>query len=80
MENGKLPTYLRKNPGVDRLNLVGPTHWRSGLPPTGSQLVGVSRGLRYLHENGIIHKDLKGVRGFILSPSLPPTDMPPILG
>ena len=80
MENGTLPTYLKKNPEVNHLHLVGPTHWRSGLPLTGSQLVGVSRGLRYLHDCDIVHKDLKGVRGFIPSPSLPTTDMPPILG
>ena len=29
----------------------------------GSQLIGVTRGLNYLHHNEVVHGDLKGVRG-----------------
>ncbi|KAG6849708.1 hypothetical protein H0H93_006091 [Arthromyces matolae] len=44
MEAGDVTQYLKKNPNVDRVLLA----------------VDVARGLQYLHENGIIHGDLKG--------------------
>jgi serine/threonine protein kinase len=41
---GHVLDYLKKNPDVDRLKLV----------------VGVAKGLRYLHASNIVHGDLKG--------------------
>ncbi|KAG6905130.1 hypothetical protein DXG01_004669, partial [Tephrocybe rancida] len=44
MENGDINVYLKKNPVAPRQTLA----------------VNVGNGLTYLHENGIIHGDLKG--------------------
>ncbi|KAG6904951.1 hypothetical protein DXG01_005983 [Tephrocybe rancida] len=44
MENGDINVYLKKNPVAPRQTLA----------------VNVGNGLMYLHENGIIHGDLKG--------------------
>ncbi|KAJ7312829.1 kinase-like domain-containing protein [Mycena albidolilacea] len=42
-KNGNIRTYLQKNPGVNVLNLV----------------LGVASGLGYLHEQDVVHGDLK---------------------
>ena len=62
MENGNILGYVTKYPGANRLKLV-----RSGRQPfdpalTGMQLIGVARGLGYLHDNEVVHGDLKSVR------------------
>ncbi|KAG8729661.1 hypothetical protein FRC12_020818 [Ceratobasidium sp. 428] len=44
MENGKIIAYLDKNPEADRC----------------AACTQVSKGLAYMHENGIVHGDLKG--------------------
>ncbi|KAG9122672.1 hypothetical protein FRC07_000859, partial [Ceratobasidium sp. 392] len=44
MENGTLPEYVGKNPGVDRLELC----------------LQIARGLSYLHQCNMVHGDLKG--------------------
>jgi len=62
MENGHMLQYVTKYPGADRLELVGLGHRRFGLPLTGSQLVGITSGLDYLHNSDVVHGDLKGVR------------------
>ena len=69
MENGNMLEYVKNNPDADRFGLVGLTHWRFGLPLIGSQLLGVTRGLGYLHSNEVVHGDLKGVRW--IHPPLP---------
>ncbi|QRV74277.1 Tyrosine kinase catalytic domain protein [Ceratobasidium sp. AG-Ba] len=44
MNNGSLLEYINRNPSVDRYTL----------------LLGVSDGVVYLHQNGIVHGDIKG--------------------
>ena len=34
------------------------------------QLIGVTSGLNYLHDHGIVHKNLMGVSRFILPPTV----------
>jgi len=62
MANGSVLDYVRRYTGVNRLELVRPTHRRSVSTLTGLQLIGVTRGLNYLHNNGVVHGDLKSVR------------------
>ncbi|PCH36149.1 kinase-like protein, partial [Wolfiporia cocos MD-104 SS10] len=45
MENGCIVTYIKREPSVNRLEL----------------LVDAAQGLQYLHSEGVIHGDLKGV-------------------
>ena len=61
MPGGTLPEYIKKNPGADRIQLVGaaPNVLISDLPP---QLSGVAKGLDYLHSRNVIHGVIKGVR------------------
>lgn len=54
-ENGTLPSYIRKNPLVNRCSLS----------------TSVSEGLAYLHVNGIIHGDLKGANILVSSDGVP---------
>ena len=66
MEKGSINEFVRANPDINRLELV------SVLPKyraTLSLLVGpviqlgdAARGLTYIHRQGMIHGDLKGVR------------------
>ncbi|KZT34021.1 kinase-like protein [Sistotremastrum suecicum HHB10207 ss-3] len=43
MENGTAIAYVKNNPHIDRLPIM----------------VGIFRGIRYLHHNGIVHGDIK---------------------
>lgn len=69
MENGNLLEYLSQSPGpVDRLDLVrtDPGHDSVSIHTFTDrghrQLLGIIRGLNYLHRHRVIHGDLKGVR------------------
>ncbi|CAE6466084.1 unnamed protein product [Rhizoctonia solani] len=55
MGNGTLPRYLERTPGVNRCNLC----------------VQICEGLTYLHQNGIIHGDLKGANVLISDKGIP---------
>jgi serine/threonine protein kinase len=63
MPNGSILGYVTKYPGANRLELVSLPHWKFYSALTGLQLVGVVRGLGYLHSNEVVHGDLKSVRG-----------------
>ena len=63
MPNGNLLGYMRKEPGANRFELVSLVHQQPDSALTGLQLVGITRGLDYLHDNEVVHGDLKGVRG-----------------
>ena len=63
MPNGSILGYVEKYPGANRLQLVSQPHWQPDPSLTGLQLVGVTRGLGYLHNNEVVHGDLKSVRG-----------------
>ena len=68
MVNGNVSQYLAKYPEADRLGLVCRIHSQSGSAFIGLQIVGVTRGLGYLHDNGMVHGDLEGVSrdGFVI--------------
>ena len=62
MENGTILEYAKRYGGANRLELVGlEVIRRSGSVLMESQLIGVTRGLSYLHGNGVIHGNLKSV-------------------
>lgn len=64
MAGGNINDFVRTHPDENRLRLVSFPHQ---LRPRFSdnyviiQLSGVSRGLIYIHEQGMVHGDLKGV-------------------
>jgi hypothetical protein len=70
MPNGNLLGYIGKEPGANRFELVSLVHQQPDSALTGLQLVGITRGLDYLHNNEVVHGDLKGVRGvcFVILP------------
>ena len=78
VDNGHLNEFLRHNPNADRVLLVSePTP----LCLTGNsrfetenimKALDVAKGVQYLHQEDVIHGDLKGVRYFVpVFPLLP---------
>ncbi|KAF9646872.1 kinase-like protein [Thelephora ganbajun] len=59
MPNGNILEYITKHPAVDRLELVYLEHRRFDHTLTKLQLIGVTRGLDYLHNNEVIHGGLR---------------------
>ena len=75
MPNGTLTQYLGKNPGVNRVDLVGfPLVTTTLLVPFSSKLLDVAEGLAYLHAKHATHGDLKGVRAYSHPHSSVPTN------
>ncbi|CAE6454568.1 unnamed protein product [Rhizoctonia solani] len=54
-ENGNLTHYLLRNPSADRYQLS----------------IGISAGVAYIHENGIVHGDTKGVNVLVAQNGIP---------
>ena len=61
MPNEALLGYVRNYPDVNRLELVSSRYRQSHYALTRLQLIGVTRGLEYLHDNGIVHGNLRSV-------------------
>ncbi|KAG6840288.1 hypothetical protein C0991_007714, partial [Blastosporella zonata] len=55
LENGNVVEFLRKNPNANRPSLV----------------FGVAAGLAHLHDNGLVHGDIKG-QNILVTDTLPP--------
>ena len=77
MDHGNINEFIEVYSGVNRFELVGTSpHFQLHTPlTTRRQLEDVAKGLIYLHDQAMIHGDLKGVRilapsGFLL-PNLP---------
>ena len=70
MEIGNILSYVTKYPGANCLELVRSESQPSDPVLTVKQLIGVTRGLGYLHSNEVVHGDLKSVCGE--GPSWPP--------
>ena len=65
MDNGNINEFVKTDPNADRLGLVrslfGP-YPRLPLTTTRTlQLGDVTKGLIYMHDEGMVHGDLKGV-------------------
>ena len=62
MPNGELRHYVKNNPDIDLLSLVGIFYRLQRHPHPSPQILGIAQGLAYLHSKGMVHGDLKGVR------------------
>jgi len=65
MANGNINDFVKAHPDANRLELVSSSP-RILLPSLtvgpGIKLEGVASGLIYIHSQGMVHGDLKGVR------------------
>ena len=69
MQHGNLVQYLTATPKADRAKLVSVLGWSSWISLTANssvKLLEVSLGMYYLHEENVIHGDLKSVRPMYL--------------
>lgn len=62
--NGNINEYLAKSPRANRCKLVSTSYLRvrARLLMSNTKLHEASLGLVYLHQQGVVHGDLKGVR------------------
>ena len=78
MPNENLSKYMKSQPDVNPLELVHLTHWVSDYELIRAQLVGVTHA--YLHDNDVVHGDLKSVCGVkpttLLGWRFPPAEHP----
>jgi len=72
MLNRNIRDFVTSKPYLNRFKLVGSLSI-TGPSVYSLQLVDVCKGLQYLHEQDIVHGDLKGVGAFPCFPHLPKT-------
>ena len=79
MVHGNINGFVKAHPYVDRLGLVGFPFKKIPSRPVNDriiiQLEGVATGLIYIHNQGVIHGDLKGVRLQWSGSCFHPTDL-----
>ena len=65
MPNGNINQFVREHQDANRFELVGfppeTSQFHKSLTMRLPQLSDVARGLVYMHDQGLIHGDLKGV-------------------
>lgn len=65
VQNGEVMDYLRRNPGANRIDLVSFSAFTTEEPRHSMsqkfQVLGVTKGLDYLHSHGVVHGDVKPV-------------------
>ena len=65
MSNGNINQFVKGHQSVNRFELVSPPSYGPYLSVTSTwflQLSDVAKGLIYMHDQGMIHGGLKGVR------------------
>ena len=66
--NSTVNRYVLHNPQVDRLAIVSHNHIPASILDNGLhiifQIIGVARGLEYIHSENVVHGDLKCVRDY----------------
>ena len=71
MVNGNIGDFVKAHPDVNRITLVSlrfeSPYFRSVYSSKNSQLEGVAKGLIHIHDQGMVHGDLKGVRARLLA-------------
>ena len=65
MPGGELRNYIKQNPDTIRINLVGSFLLLLHSIAPSPQLLGIAKGLAYLHSYDVVHGDLKGVCSYL---------------